>query len=109
MVKEVNSDFEVLRIRLFIIEVQHNLVVFRSDELRTAVNVGGGTSPETFVFAKNHWFCTDNPARSRRLSLPVREDGSGFGDPEVRDVRRGDLRLRKSSPVKDAGVRQRDD
>jgi hypothetical protein len=86
----------------------NNLIVFRSDELRTAVNVGAGTAPESFTFAKNHWYCIDNQQRSSRLSLPVKEIGSRYGtNPRFIDEKQNDLRLSKASPVRDAGVRAR--
>jgi hypothetical protein len=69
------------------------------------VNVGMGTAPETFVLARNAWYCMDEPARSR-LRLPLPEDGGVYGqDPLFRDAERGDLRLRPGSPVKQSGVR----
>ena len=83
-----------------------NLVVFRSDEMRTVLNVGGGTSPETFHFSNNHWYCIDAPDHSNRLSLPTTETGSTYGTaPKFHDVDNGDLKLTKDSPVQDQGVR----
>jgi hypothetical protein len=84
----------------------NNVIAYRSNELRTAANVGSGTSAESFTFAKNHWYCLDNPPRSNRISLPVKEVGGRFGlDPRFANVKEGDLRLKKTSPVRDAGVR----
>lgn len=40
----------------------NNVVVFRGSDLRTFVNVGGGTAPETFTFANNLWYALDDPA-----------------------------------------------
>lgn len=90
---------------------EHNLVVFRADELRTAVNVGGGTAPQTFKFSNNAWYCLDEPRRSGRLSLPVEETDGRYGlDPQFVDEAKRDLRLKPTSPVRDAGVRpQKDD
>jgi hypothetical protein len=83
-----------------------NLIAFRSNEVRSVVNVGGGTAPETFDFSGNHWFCIDNPRRSDRLGLPVKESNGSYGaDPKFIDAPKGDLRLMSSSPVSDAGVR----
>ena len=84
----------------------NNIVAFRSDEVRTMVNIGSGTSPDTFTFEKNHWFCIDDPSRSNRVALPVREVDGRFGDPDFIDSEHGDLRLRKSSRVREAGVRE---
>ena len=74
------------------------------------VNVGAGTAPKTFKFAKNHWYCIDNPQRSNRLSLPVREVGGKYGvNPQFVNEQDGNLSLRKTSPVRDAGVRAKQD
>jgi hypothetical protein len=87
----------------------NNVVVFRSDEVRTIVNVGEGTAPETFTFSGNHWFCSDNPQRSNRLDLPVEESGGRYGqNPRFVDVAQRDFRFQPSSPVRDAGVRPRE-
>lgn len=86
----------------------NNLIAFRSDELRTAVNVGAGTTPESFTFAKNHWYCIDNPQRSSRLSLPVKEANGRYGqNPQFVNEKQHDLQLKKTSPIRDAGVRAR--
>ena len=86
--------------------MSHNLIVYRSDEVRTLVNVGGGTSPESFQFSDNHWFCIDNPERSRPADLPTVESNGSYGqDPDFVDESELDLRLTGQSPVRDAGVR----
>jgi hypothetical protein len=74
----------------------------------TAVNVGAGTTPESFTFAKNHWYCIDNPQRSSRLSLPVKEANGRYGqNPQFVNEKQHDLQLKKTSPIRDAGVRAR--
>lgn len=84
----------------------NNIIAFRSDEVRTIVNVGGGTAPETFRFVENHWYCIDNPQRSDRLGLPTSEASGSYGkDPMFRDPERGDFGRRDRSPVTNAGVR----
>ncbi len=40
----------------------NNVIVFDAADLRTFVNVGGGTAPETFTFANNLWFARDDAA-----------------------------------------------
>lgn len=73
---------------------RRNVVVFRSDEVRTAVSSGDGTAPETFTFEANEWYCQDNPSRSRP-SLPSPEKDGVYGrDPKLRDPDRGDFRRR---------------
>jgi hypothetical protein len=63
-----------------------NIIVFQSGQLGQAVNVGGGTEPNSFTFARNLWYCSDKPAESkRRIRLPAPEDGGVFGeDPALR-------------------------
>lgn len=84
-----------------------NLVVYRAADVRSVVNVGGGTSPETFRFSANHWYCEDEPQRSRPRDLPVPENDGTYGTPpDFRDAASGDLRLSDRSPVRNAGVRR---
>ncbi|MDG3002566.1 right-handed parallel beta-helix repeat-containing protein [Paludisphaera mucosa] len=75
-----------------------NLIVYRSDELRTAVNVGSGAAPETFTLAGNAWYALDDPAHSRP-KLPVPEAGGVYGvEPHFVDAAKGDLRLDPKLP-----------
>lgn len=84
----------------------NNIVAFRSDEVRTPINIGRGTAPETFRFANNSWYCIDNPRRSDRLGLPTGETNGTYGtNPMFRDPENHDLTLRSPSPIQDAGVR----
>ncbi len=85
---------------------ENNIVAFRSDELRVAVNVGGATAPETFTFAGNVWHCIDRPADTRRfVELPVAEARGRYGvDPQFAAPAQGDLRVR-AGEAQDAGVR----
>jgi parallel beta helix pectate lyase-like protein len=81
-----------------------NIVVYRSRDVASAVNVGPHTAPETFVFARNWWYCSDDPAHSRP-ALPVREtDPAGGSDPLFRDAARGDVRLAEGSPARACGA-----
>ncbi|WP_417850748.1 right-handed parallel beta-helix repeat-containing protein [Thalassoglobus sp.] len=85
----------------------NNIVAFRSDEVRTIVNIGGETDPETFKFANNHWYCLDNPDRSSQLKLPTTEEHGSYGKPPMfQDPEHGDFALSDLSPVQNAGVRQ---
>lgn len=84
----------------------HNLIAFRSDETKGTTNIGGGTAPDTFKFDTNHWYCIDRPDRSNRLTLPVEETGGSYGtDPQFVNAESGELRLKGTSPVRNAGVR----
>ncbi len=85
---------------------ENNVIVFRSDEVRTIVNVGANTAPESFAFSGNYWYCLDNPGRSGILNLPVRETDGHYGeDPQLTNAAEGDLTFAPSSPVRNAGVR----
>lgn len=70
---------------------RRNLVVFRSDEIRAHVNISDGTSPETFTFEANQWYCLDAPARSKP-DLPTEETNGTYGiDPNLQDPEQGDF------------------
>jgi len=62
---------------------EDNLVISSSDRWASGgVNVGPSTAPETFKFARNHWFCTDRPSASRP-QLPTTEIQAVYGvDPQ---------------------------
>ncbi len=76
-----------------------NIIAFRSDEMATTVNIGSGTAPETFKFARNLWYCLDDPARSEP-SLPASESDGIYGkDPLFQDAEKGNLRLKPNSPA----------
>lgn len=70
---------------------RRNVVAFRSDELRTAVNVGDATSPETFTFEANQWYCLDAPQRSRPQLPTAEKDGTYGRDPGLKDPEQGDF------------------
>jgi hypothetical protein len=87
-------------------KVEKNVIAFRSDEMREAVNVGGNTAPETFKFSGNVWYCIDRPDETRRrVRLPVAEtDGTYGSEPRFRDASKGDIRISGRGPM-DAGAR----
>ena len=83
---------------------EKNVVVFESAVVRQAVNVGGGTKPETFTFAGNVWYAKDNPGRSR-VQLPVEEPDGRYGvDPLLKAPERDDLTAPRSGATVDAGA-----
>jgi hypothetical protein len=68
---------------------ERNLVVFKAQVGRTAVNVGGNTEPGSFMFRENFWYCADQPGRSR-VELPTREEGGVYGvDPKIKMLEGG--------------------
>jgi hypothetical protein len=61
-------------------EITDNVIIFESGKWsESGVNVGGGTAPETFKFARNWWYCTDRPDRSRP-KLPTEEVSGVYGE-----------------------------
>jgi hypothetical protein len=62
-------------------EFTDNLIIFESGKWSEGgVNIGGGTAPDTFKFARNWWLCVDRPDRSRP-KLPVAEADGTYGRP----------------------------
>jgi hypothetical protein len=84
---------------------KNNLVVFRAEEIASAVNVGVKTSPETFEFAENFWYCEDRPERTQRIvQLPAAEKGGVYGqDPQFKDPAKGDIGTKAGSPAEKFG------
>jgi hypothetical protein len=63
-----------------------NVILFESTRWSEGgVNIGGGTAPETFTFARNWWYCVDQPERSRP-KLPTTEVEGVYGRPVVEAV-----------------------
>jgi Right handed beta helix region len=81
-----------------------NLIVFRSDELAEAVNIGPNTAPATFRFARNWWYCLDNPARSRPTLPSAEENGVTGQDPRLVAPEKGDFRTKSGSPAAKYGA-----
>jgi hypothetical protein len=74
-----DPDFVPCRRGVFV----DNLIVWHGFD--TVVNIGPGTAPETFEFARNWWFRSDAPARSSP-HLPTRERDPADGiDPRLDD------------------------
>jgi|GEM_PF-1195744 len=60
-----------------------NLIVFKQSELRRTVNIGPNTNPGSFTFARNWWYCTDQPGKSKP-TLPKKEEDGVYGkDPKL--------------------------
>lgn len=72
-----------------------NLIVF-DQRVKTAVNIGPNTKPETFSFKRNAWFCSDG---NRRLSLPAKEtEGIYQIDPDLVNAENHTLQVRSKDP-----------
>ncbi|MCC7493369.1 MAG: right-handed parallel beta-helix repeat-containing protein [Fimbriimonadaceae bacterium] len=71
--------------------VADNVIVFSAARwAEGGLNIGPQTAPETFRFARNLWYCSDRPDRSRP-TLPVAETAGVYGqDPRFRDAAQGD-------------------
>lgn len=82
--------------------VANNLYVLNVDALRTFVNVGADTAPETFTFANNLWFALDRDDWSGP-TLPAEippETGAVIQeDPLLVDRAGGDFSLEAGSPA----------
>ena len=79
--------------------VENNIFVFERAQIRSFVNVGPDTLPETFTFRNNLWFARDDPGRSTP-DLPSATSGDVVGeDPELD----GDLHIDSDSPAARAG------
>ncbi len=84
----------------------NNLIVLRTGDLRTFVNVGSGTAPETFTFANNLWFAEDQGLGWRGPSYCcgiTETDAIIQQDPLMVDRAGGDYRLAPNSPAGGAG------
>ena len=81
-----------------------NIVVFRAGEwAEGGVNIGAKTAPETFAFARNLWFCEDNPQRSRP-TLPAPEKEGIYGqDPLFKNAPQ-DFSVPQGSPAFEKGA-----
>ena len=81
---------------------ESNLIVF-DRRVRTFVNVGVNTKPETFSFRKNAWFCSDG---ERRPSLPSKEvKGVYQVDPKLENAGTPEMKVRSKDPrLRDIGA-----
>lgn len=81
-----------------------NIIAFRSDEIKTTVNIGPATASKTFTFARNWWYCLDNPAKSAP-ALPTPETKSVIGqNPLFCNPEEGNLSLQQDSPANKVGA-----
>jgi hypothetical protein len=60
-------------------EFTDNVIIFDAARWSEGgVNIGPGTAPETFKFARNWWYCADRPQRSQP-KLPTQEIDGVYG------------------------------
>ncbi len=85
----------------------NNVIAFRSDEVREAINIGGKTQPDTFAFSENAWCCLDRPDDTKRMvRLPTVEANGTYGIvPKFEDPSKGDINIPDRKPT-DAGARR---
>ncbi len=76
------------------VTVANNLIVFRAAQIRSHLNLGAGTAPETFRFEGNLWYCEDQPQRSKPRGLPVQEENGIYDQiPLFENAAKKNLRL----------------
>ena len=78
----------------------NNLVSFRRSDVSVDVNVGPNTAPETFTFANNLWYASDNAGASAP-NLPVTEMGGVVGQDPLLDA---SYAIGGTSPAAGAGL-----
>ncbi len=83
----------------------NDLVVLNVADLRTYVNVGAGTAPETFTFDHNlGWALDDASFAGPDIPAPIPpETDSVVADPMLADLAGGDYHLGPSSPASGVG------
>jgi len=81
---------------------ENNLVVF-DKRVRTFVNIGSNTKPETFTFRQNAWFCAD---AARRPSLPSKEIKGVYQiDPKLDNPETPAMKIKSMDPrLRDVGA-----
>jgi hypothetical protein len=85
--------------------VSNNVFYFSRAELSTYVNVGSGTSPDSFEFTNNLWYAHDDPDGSEPSPLPAAEVDGIYGEnPGFADPTSDDYVIGTSSPAAGAGV-----
>jgi hypothetical protein len=85
----------------------NNLIVLRQADLRSIVNVGPGTAPETFVFGSNFWYALDQgpdwPGPALTGGIPPETGSVIQRDPGFVDPAAGDYRITWASPARGVG------
>ncbi|MEK7403956.1 MAG: right-handed parallel beta-helix repeat-containing protein [Acidobacteriota bacterium] len=85
----------------------NNLIVLKEGDLRTFVNVGAGTAPETFVFGSNLWYALDRGADwagpTYSSGIPPETGSVIQRDPALVDRMGGEYHILRRSPAEGAG------
>jgi hypothetical protein len=81
-----------------------NLIAYDSSDVSVFVNIGPGTAPETFEFARNYWFCIDDPKRPPPTLAVAEIDARGGADPQFEDPSSGKFNLAADSPARAHGA-----
>jgi polygalacturonase len=58
--------------------IRGNRITYRRSQVQSEINIGGGTSPESFRFENNQWLAEDDPPSSKP-QLPTAEKGGVYG------------------------------
>lgn len=85
--------------------ITNNLIAFYShDWYEGGINIGPGTAPHTFKFARNWWYCIDCPPNSIP-ALPLIEEEGVYGiDPQFIDPENGNLLVKPTSSATMVGA-----
>jgi hypothetical protein len=65
------------------VRFERNLIVFNAAQVRTHVNIGPNTEPQTFTFFANHWYCENAPGQSHPRLPTAEEQGIHGRDPGI--------------------------
>jgi len=61
-------------------EFRNNTINFSGGTIRSLVNIGPNTDPESFRFSRNAWIDSDAPSETRRrITLPTEEENGIYG------------------------------
>lgn len=83
----------------------NNIVYFRTSDIRTWVNVGPNTKPNSFRFTNNLWYATDDSSFSgpNFRNVPQGQNQIIQKDPSFADPGNGDYHLSSGSPAVGVG------
>ena len=79
----------------------NNIIVFNQADIRSYVNVGAATAPDTFIFGNNLWYAMDDPGftgPSYYGGIPPESNSVIQQDPQL-DLVGGDYRITVNSPA----------